>query len=190
MAEQAEDVPEAAYDPSSKDIAGWLWKAIYWTVWPIGISLYYVLYYASFAVLVVLRLLYRPLEFILLPVFYLLQFVLNLLLAPFQVLAKFEVSCVNVSQCTSSHRLLDSVHLPGHRSNRRCGLGTSGQLCLRCLAEAVGVRRVAATARQNNQTVSNRETKAQSQSRGTAHDCRLSVSRQSEHVRWVAQSSQ
>ena len=140
MAEQAEDVPEAAYDPSSKDLAGWLWKAIYWTFWPIGISLYYIVYYASFAVLFVLRLLYRPLEFILLPVFYLLQFILNLLLAPFQFLAKFEVPCVNLWQRTSSHRLLDSIHLPGHRSNSRCGLRTPGQLCLRCFAETVGLR--------------------------------------------------
>lgn len=91
MAEQAEDVPEAAYDPSSKDLAGWIWKGIYWTFYPIGISLYYVVYYVSFVVLFVLRLLWRPLEFILLPVFYLLQFVLNLLLTPFQFLARFEV---------------------------------------------------------------------------------------------------
>lgn len=67
------------------------WKAIYWIVWPIAVLVYWLLYYLAFAVLFLLKLVYRPLEFILLPVIYFAQFLFACLLAPFQVLAKFEV---------------------------------------------------------------------------------------------------
>jgi hypothetical protein len=102
---ETEDVPEAALDPQVRDLAGWAAKVFYWTLWPIGIGIYYLLYYISFVVLFVLRLIYRPLEFILLPVFYLLQFVLNCLLAPFQFLAKFEVIICATSQKANRLRL-------------------------------------------------------------------------------------
>ena len=102
---ETEDVPEAALDPQVRDLAGWAAKIFYWTLWPIGISIYYILYYISFVLLFVLRLIYRPLEFILLPVFYLLQFILNCLLAPFQFLAKFEVMSYIASQKANRLRL-------------------------------------------------------------------------------------
>lgn len=107
-----EDVQEPAFDPQIKDLAGWAWKGIYWIFWPIGISLYYLVYYISFAAGFVLKLVYRPLEFILLPVFYLLQFVLNCLLAPFQFLAKFEVHILHSrrsSICSPPTRLSTST---------------------------------------------------------------------------------
>lgn len=91
MADTAEDVQEPGIDPQMNDLAGWLWRGIYYTFRSIGLVIYYIVYCVSFAVLFLLRLLWRPLEFILLPVFYLLQFIFNLLLAPFQFLAKFEV---------------------------------------------------------------------------------------------------
>ncbi len=91
MADVAEDVQEPGFDPQIKELAGWAGTVIYWLVWPIGIALYNIAYYTSVAVLFVLKLIYRPLEFILLPVLYLLRFILNCLFAPFQFLARFEV---------------------------------------------------------------------------------------------------
>ncbi len=88
----AEDVPEAGSDPQVRDLLVTAGKAIYWLVYPIAIGVYYILYYVFFSLLFVLKLLYRPLEFVLLPVFYLGYFLWACLLAPFRFLARFEVS--------------------------------------------------------------------------------------------------
>ena len=94
MADQGgrEDVSEPAVDPVTKDIIRTATAVIYWLCYPVAIALYYVLYYVSFAVLFVAKLLYRPFEFVLLPVIYLGYFILNCLAAPFRFLAKFEVA--------------------------------------------------------------------------------------------------
>ena len=91
-----EDVQEPAKDPVLRDILSVAGKTLYWISWPIGIGIYYLVYYMSFALLFVVKLVYRPLEFILLPVFYLLKFVFGCLIAPFQFLAKFEVCTTNI----------------------------------------------------------------------------------------------
>jgi len=60
------------------------------TIWILK-PIWAVIYYVSFAVIVVLKLIWKPLEFILLPFIYLGSFLLNCLAAPFRFLAKFEV---------------------------------------------------------------------------------------------------
>ena len=92
MADQSgEDVPEAGADPTTKELLQWIGKAAYWIVYPIAITIYHTAYYISFGAVFVVKLLYRPLEFILLPVVYLAQFIFNCILAPFRFLARFEV---------------------------------------------------------------------------------------------------
>ncbi|KAK3717733.1 hypothetical protein LTR37_005504 [Vermiconidia calcicola] len=81
---------ESADDPTIKDLLLWAGKTLYWIVRPIGLSVYYVVYYISFAVLFVVRLLYRPLEFLLLPLVYFGRSVLQCLAAPFWFAARFE----------------------------------------------------------------------------------------------------
>lgn len=56
-------------------------------LWYLGLPLYYL----AVPVLFVLRQLYRPLAFLLLPVIYLARFILACIIAPFQFLARFEV---------------------------------------------------------------------------------------------------
>ena len=97
-----EDVPEAAADPQTSDLLGWAGKVLYWIFWPIGIAIYQAIYYIGFALIFVLKLVYKPSEFILLPVFYFVKFLFECLLAPFKFLAKFEVSQNHV-------RVYDSV---------------------------------------------------------------------------------
>lgn len=87
----AEDVQEPADDPQMKDILYWTGTVFYWIFWPIGISVYYFVYYVSFVLLFIIKLLYRPLEFVLLPVVYFVQFLFACMLAPFQFAARFEV---------------------------------------------------------------------------------------------------
>lgn len=48
-------------------------------------------YYVTFSLLFVLKLIWIPLEFLLLPLLYLGDFIIRCLLAPFRFLAKFEV---------------------------------------------------------------------------------------------------
>jgi hypothetical protein len=93
MSEQVkvEDVQEPAADPVAWDLLVIAGRVIYWIVYPIGIALYHLVYYLAFAGLFIFKLLYRPLEFILLPLVYLVQFLFACLLAPFQFLARFEV---------------------------------------------------------------------------------------------------
>lgn len=65
--------------------------AIAWSIcYPIGV----VLRYLALSVLFVLRLLYRPVGFLLQPVVYLGRFALACLVAPFTLVAKFEV-CID-----------------------------------------------------------------------------------------------
>lgn len=85
-------MPEAASDPQTADLLGWAGKTLYWILWPIGFAIYQGIYYFGFASIFVLKLAYKPLEFILLPVFYFGRFLLECLIAPFKFLAKFEVS--------------------------------------------------------------------------------------------------
>ena len=61
---------------------------LWYICWPIAILIYYI----AVAVLFVLKLLYRPVGFLLQPVVYLGHFILACLIAPFQLLAKLEVS--------------------------------------------------------------------------------------------------
>ena len=136
MAEASEDVQEPGFDPQIRDLAGWAGKAIYWTVWPIGIVVYYIVYYIAFAVLFVLKLVYRPLEFILLPIFYLLSFILNCLLAPFQFLAKFEVLLFPSQDKCIPLTVADPLHLPRHRSPHRHRPRPNRQLRLRLASKA------------------------------------------------------
>ena len=86
-----EDIQTPAADPQMLELLGSAGKILYWIIWPIAIALFYTLYYLAFAVLFILKLLYRPLEFVLLPVFYLLRFFGACVLAPFHFLARFEV---------------------------------------------------------------------------------------------------
>ena len=88
----AEDVQASVVDPKAHELLVWAGKILYWILWPIGIGIYYVVFYICFALLFVVKLLYRPLEFIFLPVVYLVSFVGQCLMAPFRFLAKFEVS--------------------------------------------------------------------------------------------------
>ncbi|KAK3681213.1 hypothetical protein LTR37_020927 [Vermiconidia calcicola] len=81
---------ESADDPTIKDLLLWTGKTLYWIVRPIGLSVYYIVYYILFAVLLVMKLLYRPLEFLLLPLVYFTRFVLQCLAAPLRFAAKFE----------------------------------------------------------------------------------------------------
>ncbi|KAK5167342.1 uncharacterized protein LTR77_007041 [Saxophila tyrrhenica] len=90
MSTDGEDVPEAGNDPQLRDLVVTAGKAVYWVVYPVAIGLYYVLYNLAFAVVFILKLLYRPLEFLLLPVVYLGQFLFACVLAPFKFLARFE----------------------------------------------------------------------------------------------------
>lgn len=63
---------------------------LWYICWPIGILVYYV----AIAVLSILKLLYRPVRFLLQPFVYLGRFVLACMIAPFQLLVKFEVSWI------------------------------------------------------------------------------------------------
>ena len=81
---------------------------------PIGLAIGHAVYYLAFSLFFVLRLLWQPLEFLLLPVLYLGEFFLRCFLAPFRFLAKFEVSFPR--QCAhqgtayiKSHRLSTST---------------------------------------------------------------------------------
>lgn len=67
------------------------WDAFVFVVKPIGLAISTTVYYLAFAIFFVLRLIWRPLEFLLLPVLYLGDFMLQCILAPFRFLAKFEV---------------------------------------------------------------------------------------------------
>lgn len=78
---------------------------------PVGIFIGSIIYYVAFSVLFVLRLLWRPLQFLLLPVLYLGDFILRCILAPFRFLAKFEVM---LRQRWKSRMLADRTH------RRRC----------------------------------------------------------------------
>jgi hypothetical protein len=61
---------------------------LYYICWPIGVFIYY-LALLAFAIL---KILYQPVGFILLPILYLGRFLLACLYATFQILAKFEVT--------------------------------------------------------------------------------------------------
>jgi hypothetical protein len=87
----SDDVAEPALDPNVRELLQWGTTIAYWIGYPVYVVLYYAIYYIAFGILLVLKLLYRPLEFILLPVFYLLRFIGSCLIAPFQFLARFEV---------------------------------------------------------------------------------------------------
>lgn len=87
----AEDVAEPAIDPQTREVLQWGVTIAYWIAYPIAIAIYYASYYLAFGVLFVLKLIYHPLEFVLLPVLYLLRFLATCFLAPFQFLARFEV---------------------------------------------------------------------------------------------------
>jgi hypothetical protein len=91
MAASGENMPEPGADPQIRDLLLTAGKAIYWLGYPIVVGLYYGLYYLAFAVVFVLKLLYRPLEFTLLPLVCFAQFLFACLLAPFRFLARFEV---------------------------------------------------------------------------------------------------
>lgn len=103
MAASGEGVAPTARDPVVADILYWGYTIAYWIFWPIGIALYYVAYYASFALLFVIKLIWRPLEFVLLPLYYLGKFVLACFAAPFKFLAKFEVPKRPGSYCMILH---------------------------------------------------------------------------------------
>ncbi|GAB7362393.1 hypothetical protein MBLNU230_g2717t1 [Neophaeotheca triangularis] len=64
----------------------WTLTILYWICWPVG----KLLFYLAIVVLTILKLLYRPIAFLSLPLLYLGRFVLACLNAPFQLLAKFE----------------------------------------------------------------------------------------------------
>ena len=74
MPDRAEDLPEAAVDPSTSDILGWIYKAASAILYPVALGVYYLFYYISFVIVFVLKLLYEPLAFVLLPIVYLIQF--------------------------------------------------------------------------------------------------------------------
>ena len=65
----------------------WLVTVLWWICYPVGIIVYYV----AIVVLTLLKLLYRPLAFVLQPVVYFGRFVLACLAFPFMLLAKLEV---------------------------------------------------------------------------------------------------
>lgn len=67
------------------------WDVSVFVFKPIGLAIGNAIYYIAFGVVIVLRLLWRPLEFLLLPVLYLGDFIVRCTLAPFRFLAKFEV---------------------------------------------------------------------------------------------------
>lgn len=82
----------------------WTGTILYWIVWPVGITLYYLF----IAVVAVLKLIYYPIAFILQPVVYLLRFIVACLALPFRALVKLEV-CVSkhwhlahISNCSST----------------------------------------------------------------------------------------
>lgn len=91
MSDQAEDLPEAPGDISAKDLLGYAWKGISSAIYLVGLGIYHGVYYLSFAIVFVLRLLYEPIAFILLPIVYIVKFIWQCFLAPFRFLAKFEV---------------------------------------------------------------------------------------------------
>ena len=70
------------------------WDTAVFIVKPIAIGIGNAVYCITFGLTFVLRLLWQPLEFLLLPLFYLGDFALTCLLAPFRFLAKFEVNTV------------------------------------------------------------------------------------------------
>lgn len=67
------------------------WETTVLVVRPVGFVLGNAVYYTTFGLVFLLQLLWRPLEFLLLPFLYLGEFVLRCILAPFRFLAKFEV---------------------------------------------------------------------------------------------------
>ncbi len=72
-------------------------------LWYIGYPIAFVLYYAAHAIVFVLRTLYRPVAFLLQPLVYLGHFILACLIAPFALLAKFEVSRRNSCRARTNH---------------------------------------------------------------------------------------
>ena len=108
----AEEVQESGMDPQIKDVLSTTGTVVWWICWPIGISLYYVGYYLAFTILFIVKLVYRPLEFVLLPVIYLGQFLLACVAVPFRLLAKFEVSWSPILLLIAmSHLITDNLHL-------------------------------------------------------------------------------
>ena len=67
------------------------WDTAVFVVKPVATAVGTAVYYLAFGVVFVLKLLWQPLEFLLLPLLYLGDFILQCLLAPFRFLAKFEV---------------------------------------------------------------------------------------------------
>lgn len=73
----------------------WTITVLYWIFWPVG----KLLLYLAILVLTTLKLLYRPVAFLSLPLLYLGRFMLVCLAAPFQLLAKLEVSFSPGTRC-------------------------------------------------------------------------------------------
>ena len=73
---------------TANQIASGILQTLWYICWPIGVSLYYV----AVTIFSLLKLLYRPLGFLLQPLVYLGRFILACLAAPFHFLVRFEVS--------------------------------------------------------------------------------------------------
>ena len=92
MSDEGEDFPQGGPSPSVREILRVVENIFWWIFYPIGVGLYYLVYYLAFAVVFLLRLFYKPIAFVLLPIVYLLQVLWACFLAPFRFLAKFEVN--------------------------------------------------------------------------------------------------
>ena len=77
-----QDQLQAAYKVASSVVL-----ALWYILWPIGVFVYYL----AIAILSLVKLLYRPVGFLLQPIAYLGRFILACLVAPFHQLVKFEV---------------------------------------------------------------------------------------------------
>lgn len=179
-----EDVQESARDPVFQDILVTGGKILYWAAWSIGIVLYYLSYYLSFGVLFVMKLLYRPLEFILLPIIYFGRFLFACLLAPFQFLARFEVSIyiVCAARAVADSGSIDSLYLSRSCCHRWHCSGSACGSHLWCSAETTWSGLGTGTASSQRQRVSPGEAQAQSQTNPWPSFTDLSVIKPYKHV--------
>lgn len=90
-------------DPSTRDLISWVVSIIVEAAKLIGTAIYTLVNYLSYGLLALVKLVYKPLSFIIAPLAYLIRIFIACLQAPFKFLARFEVfDALTVLHCGSS----------------------------------------------------------------------------------------